>query len=688
MKSRDLLLEIGTEEIPSRFIPPALSEVSQAAAEELKAERLSFEKIQVLGTPRRIALIVRSLAAKQEDKTEEFKGPAWAGAFDTSGNPTKAARGFAKSKGVEVEALEKREVGGQEFAVAVIRQEGKETPVILPELLEKVVKSITFPKSMYWDSTFHRFARPVRWLLSVYGEEYVDVKFGTVRSDRFTRGHRFMGQKKIEIANVGEYLEKLHDNFVIADPGKRREKMLSGISAIEKEIGGKAVLEKDLVEENLFLVEYPVPFYGSFDPSFLDIPEEVLVTTMKNHQRYFPVRDGSGALKPFFIGVSNNRATNMSVVREGNERVLKARLSDAAFFWTEDQKISLSARVDSLKKVIHHEKLGTVYEKVAQVRKLCASVCEMIPLSKADTRLVDRAAFLSRTDSVTDMVYEFPELRGVMGREYALRNGEDPRVALALYEQYLPSFSGDKVPSDMIGAILGVSERIDTVTGGFKAGLQPTGSQDPYGIRRASRTLNEIVWGVGMDVDVAELLDVSSGNRGLSPEDREAVREFFLQRLHIQLREKDFSHEMTTLALSVTGSRPMQTLRFLEAFREIQGAEWFRGLITSAVRVRNILQKAEGPDHELEPGLFLEDAERELFEAVDSLSPQVAEAVKDCDWNRLTKILAKLEPFITVFFDKVLVMDKEERIRNNRIALLGRCNRLFKSSGDLGLLRT
>ncbi len=464
--------------------------------------------------------------------------------------------------------------------------------------------------------------------------------------------------------------------------------MLSGISAIEKEIGGKAVLEKDLVEENLFLVEYPVPFYGSFDPSFLDIPEEVLVTTMKNHQRYFPVRDGSGALKPFFIGVSNNRATNMSVVREGNERVLKARLSDAAFFWTEDQKIPLSARVDSLKKVIHHEKLGTVYEKVAQVRKLCASVCEMIPLSKADTRLVDRAAFLSRTDSVTDMVYEFPELRGVMGREYALRNGEDPRVALALYEQYLPSFSGDKVPSDMIGAILGVCERIDTVTGGFKAGLQPTGSQDPYGIRRASRTLNEIVWGVGMDVDVAELLDVSSGNRGLSPEDREAVREFFLQRLHIQLREKDFSHEMTTLALSVTGSRPMQTLRFLEAFREIQGAEWFRGLITSAVRVRNILQKAEGPDHELEPGLFLEDAERELFEAVDSLSPQVAEAVKDCDWNRLTKILAKLEPFITVFFDKVLVMDKEERIRNNRIALLGRCNRLFKSSGDLGLLRT
>lgn len=688
MNYRDLLLEIGTEEIPSRFISPALSAVSEAAAEEFKAERLTFEKIQVLGTPRRIAIIVRSLALKQEDKTEEFRGPAWGSAFDASGNPAKAAKGFARSKGVEVEALEKRVVGEQEFAVAVVRQEGKDTREILPGLLGKVARSITFPKSMYWDSTFNRFARPVRWLLSIYGEEYVSVEFGTVRSDRFTRGHRFMGQKKIEIASVGEYLEKLHDNFVIADPGKRREKMLSGVSAIEKEIGGKAVLDRDLVEENLFLVEYPVPFYGSFDQSFLEIPEEVLITTMKKHQRYFPVRDGAGALKPFFIGVSNNRATNMSVVREGNERVLKARLSDAAFFWAEDQKVPLSAKVDSLKKVIHHEKLGTVFEKVAHVRALCGLLCGKLHLSKADTRLVDRAVYLSRADNVTDMVYEFPELRGVMGREYALRNGEDPRVALALYEQYLPAFSGDKTPSDVIGAVLGICERIDTITGGFKAGLQPSGSQDPYGIRRASRTVNEIIWGVGMDVDVAEMLELSSENRGLSQEDRDAVLEFTHQRLHNQLREREFSHEMTTLAISVTGSRPMQTLRFLEAFREIQGADWFRGLIISAVRVRNILQKSETSDHVLDVGLFREDAERELFEAVDSLSIQVADAVNSCDWDRLTKILAKLEPFITVFFDKVLVMDKDELIRNNRIALLERCNRLFETSGDLGLLKT
>ena len=688
MNKRDLLLEIGTEEIPSRFIPPALSETAAIAEEEFRAERLVFEKMHTLGTPRRIVLIVRSLEERQQDKTEEFKGPAWASAFDPSGNPTKAAKGFAKSKGVDVDSLEKRGIRGQEFVVAVKREEGRASSEILPEVLERIIKRLSFPKSMYWDGTFNRFARPVRWLLAIYGEETLKVEFGTVISDNFTRGHRFMGVRKIEVSSVGEYLEKLHDNFVIADPEKRREKMLAGISSIEKEIGGKAVLDKDLVEENLFLVEYPVPFFGSFDQSFLRIPEEVLITTMKNHQRYFPVRDSSGALKPFFIGVSNNRATNMSVVREGNERVLRARLSDASFFWEEDQKIPLSARVDLLKKIVHHEKLGTVYEKVSQVRKLCASLCKMLSLSAEETKMVDRAALLSKADSVTDMVYEFPELRGVMGREYALRNGENPRVALALYEQYLPAFSGDKIPSDIIGAMVGICDRIDTITGGFKAGLQPTGSQDQYGIRRASRTLNEILWGMDLDADVLVITEMSSLSRGLSEDQKTAATGFILQRLHNQLREKGYSHELTTLAISVAGSRPKQALRLLDAFQEVQGADWFNGLVTSAVRVRNILQKAEISGLELDPGLLREDAERELYDAVELLSPQVEEAVGSCDWNELTQVLSKLEPFISAFFDKVLVMDNDEHIRNNRIALLERCNGLFKTSGDLGLLKT
>ncbi|MDO9508839.1 MAG: glycine--tRNA ligase subunit beta [Thermovirgaceae bacterium] len=688
MGNKDLLLEIGTEELPSRFILPALSDAARSAGEELKSERLAFEKIQTFGTPRRLALLVRGLGAKQEDLTEEFKGPSWSSAFDASGNPTKAAKGFAKSKGVDIESLEKRKIGDNEFAVAVIRQEGRKTLEILSPILERILKNISFPKSMYWDKTFTRFARPVRWILSIYGDDPVQVELGSVRSGVVTRGHRFMGMKNIEIRTVGEYLEKLYDNFVIADPEKRREKMLSGISTLEKEIGGKAVLYEDLLEENLFLVEYPVPFYGSFDPSYLEMPEEVLITTMKNHQRYFPVRDSSGALRPFFIGVSNNRATNMSVVREGNERVLRARLSDAAFFWAADQKIPLSGRVDSLKKIVHQEKLGTVYEKVALVRKLSASLCQSLGLEKDEKELVDRAAMLARADTTTDMVYEFPELRGVMGREYALKNGEDPRVALALYEQYLPAFSGDQVPEDSIGAILGICDRIDTITGGFKAGLQPTGSQDQYGIRRASRTMNEILWGTEMDADVAGLAAVSSKNRGLSEEQFRPMMEFIMQRLHNQLREKGFPHGLTTLAVSVAGSRPLQALRLLDAFSVIKDQDWFSGLVVSAVRVRNILQKFEKTQNAVDAGLFSEEAEIELYKTVEMLSPDIREAVARCDWDGLTKILARLEPFITSFFDHVLVMDSDEAIRDNRIAILERCNELFKSAGDLGILKS
>lgn len=688
MGNRDLLLEIGAEEIPSRFIPAALRVAVRTAEEELRSERVVFEKIQVFATPRRLALLVRGVAENQEDMVEEFKGPSWSVAFDHSGNPTKAAKGFAKSKGVEVETLEQREIGGNAFAVAVIRQEGKTTLEILPALLERILKNISFPKSMYWDRTFTRFARPIRWILTIFGKDQIPLEYGSIRSGSETRGHRFMGKKNIEISNVDEYLEKLHDNFVIADPEKRREKMLSGISTLEKEIGGKAVLDEDLVEENLFLVEYPVPFYGSFDPSYLEMPEEVLITTMKHHQRYFPVRDSAGVLRPFFIGVSNNRATNMSVVREGNERVLRARLSDAAFFWAEDQKVPLSGRVDSLKKIVHHEKLGSVYEKVAHVRKLSAFLCKNLGLGKEDTDLVDRAAMLSKADTATDMVYEFPELRGVMGREYALKNGENPRVALALFEQYLPAFAGDKAPVDNIGAILGICDRIDTITGGFKAELQPTGSQDPYGIRRASRTMNEILWGTGIDADVSALAAASSEELGLSGDQTVPMMEFITQRLHNQLREKGFAHGLTTLAVSVTGSRPRQALRLLKAFSVVQEEEWFNGLVVSAVRVRNILQKAEMTHEAVDPALFRENAEKKLFESVEMLSPQVSKAVGECDWEGLTKILASLEPFITTFFDKVLVMDGDDAIRNNRISLLACCNELFQSAGDLGILKS
>ncbi len=686
MKTRDLLLEVGTEEIPAGFVRWALDEIVRIAEKDFKRERLSFQKIQSFGTPRRITLVVRGLGENQDDLAEEFKGPLWEQAFDVNDNPTKAAKGFARSRQVEVDELEKREVGGTEYAFAVLRRPGSPATDVLPELLQGILKQIVFPKNMYWDQSFTRFARPVRWILCLFGNETVPVSFGRVASSNSTRGHRFMGDRVIEISDVDEYQDKLFDNYVLFDPDKRREKMMAAISSLEKEVGGKAENDVDLIEENLFLVEYPVPFAGSFDESFLDIPEEVLTTTMKHHQRYFPVRDSKGRLKPCFIGVSNNRASNMSVVREGNERVLRARLADASFFRNEDLKTPLSAKVEELKTIVYQEQMGTMADKVAKVGELSTIVSCELGLTDEEKKMVDRAVYLSRADIVTHMVYEFAELRGVMGREYARCDGENERVALALYEQYLPAAAGGELPTDVIGAVLGLAERADTIAGCFCCGLQPSGSQDPYGLRRSARTINEIIWGCALDVSLEPLL--TSALSAYSAEEKpDGMLDFARQRLHNQLREKGYSHDLTSLAISVTKLRPLQALRFLESFAAVQSEDWFSGLITSAVRVRNLLSKAGGGSFTVDADVLSEEPERDLFKSVRSIAPDVQKSVDECDWDGVTRLLARLEPSVTRFFDDVLVMADDEKTRNNRLAILQECNCLFKMVGDLGTLK-
>ncbi|MCD6183587.1 MAG: glycine--tRNA ligase subunit beta [Thermovirga sp.] len=686
MITKDFLFEIGTEEIPARFVSWAVKEIEEIAKTEFSAARLSFGCIQSFATPRRLTIYVRDLSERQEDFVEAFKGPAWEQAFDAYGNPTKAAKGFAKSKGVDVEELEKREVGGSYFAFAVRRTEGKDVREILPEILEKIIKRLVFPKNMYWDSSMIRFARPIRWILSLYGEEVVSFKYGNITSDRKTSGHRFMGAKTFDLEKVDDYFSKLYENYVIVDPEKRKEKMMMGIAVLEKEINGKAQLDKELVEENLYLVEYPVPFVGTFDESFLEMPEEVLVTTMKHHQRYFPVRDSSGKLKPYFIGVSNNRATNMANVREGNERVLRARLSDAAFFWKEDLKVPLKNRVEGLKNIVYQEKLGSMYDKTTKVKELASHVCTLLGLEE-EKPLVERAAYLSKADLLTNMVYEFPELRGIMGREYAKKSGEHERVALALYEQYLPGYVGDSLPTDVVGAVVGLAERADTILGGFKVGLQPTGSQDPYGLRRAARGINEIIWGLGLDLDLIQVFSVGASLHEMSDEQIAEVLDFIRQRLLFQLKEKGFGHELVELALDVTWANPLQAYRFTETFSKVLKKDWFEGLVTSAVRVNNILDKADEVPEFPNEALFVEAQERELYEGVNGIKDEVARAVEHNDWEELTKILSRLEPFVSAFFDSVLVMAQDEAIRKNRLALLKQTKSLFSTVGDLSRLK-
>nr|WP_315102309.1 glycine--tRNA ligase subunit beta [uncultured Fretibacterium sp.] len=690
MALRNVILEIGTEELPSRFLPETLRSLERLSVSALSDNRLGFKDVRTYATPRRLVLHIRELDETQSSSVSLLKGPPLASAYDSKGEPTRAALGFAKSKGVEVDSLGELEVDGVKYVAAEVREESRRTLDVLPGLLRGLVEGLSFPKSMYWAEPGVRFARPIRWLLALADDTVVPFEYGGVRSGRTTSGHRFMGQRSIEIRNADEFLERLYDNSVILDQDKRRQKLETAISLLKQDFEGNLEVEMDpeLLEENLFLVEFPAPFIGTFDERYLEIPEEVLITSMKKNQKYFAVRnrDRGNALANVFIGVSNNRATDMRTIREGNERVLRARLEDAAFFWAEDRRKPLSTNVERLKDVTYQEKLGSVYDKVERTRELALLLCERLGRDSL-AKLVERAAWLSKADLVTRMVYEFPELQGVMGREYARHDGEDPRVALALYEQYLPRFASDSLPTDDVGAILGLAERIHIVVSCHKVGLEPTGSQDPYGLRRAARCINEILWGRSLDLDLEEAVRESAQLNQVEQGVLERILAFIGQRLLVQLKEKGYEHELAALALSVIGRRPCQALRLMEALDEVKDEPWFSDLMTSAVRVRNILQKApEAPDA-VDPALLAKPAERALYDEVVRLEPGVREVLNSNDWKGLTARLAELSPVVSAFFDDVMVMDPDERVRANRLALLRRCNALFEEVGDLGALR-
>ena len=691
MPIKNVLLEIGTEEIPSRFIPEALKTLKERAEAALASNRLTFKDVNTYATPRRLTVMISNVSDTQTEQVEEFKGPALTNAYDQNGVPTRAALGFAKSKGVDVQDLKEIDVNGVKYVAVVIRQESKQALEVLPEILSGLISGLTFPKSMYWDNSGVRFARPVRWIVALADDTVIPFTFGGVESGRRTSGHRFMGRRLIDIPSASNYLDLLYDNNVILDQEKRLQKMKAMIASLQKDFDGNYEVELDpaILEENLYLVEYPVPFIGKFDKKFLDIPEEVLTTSMKKNQKYLAVRsrDNHGKLAPYFIGVSNNLVANMDVICKGNERVLRARLEDAAFFWIEDRKIPLASFVERLKSVTYQEKLGSVYDKVMLTRKLALWICHTYG-EQDIASLVDRAAYLSKADLVTSMVFEFPELQGVMGREYAKASGEDSRVSLALHEQYLPQFAGDKIPTDDVGAVLGIAERVHIITACHKVGLEPTGSQDPYALRRAARCINEILFARKYNFSVSDMVNEACKINEVNDETKAKILDFMRQRLLMQLKERGYSHELATMGVNVAGDVPYQALRLIETMNSVKGEEWFGALANSAVRVKNILQKnAKGvADIVPDKALMTLDAERELLAEVQRIDDPVREAVKVYDWQGLAKMLAELSPVITKFFDGVMVMDKDETVRDNRIALLKKCNELFMTAGDLSVV--
>lgn len=688
MASRDLLFEIGTEELPARFMPRTLSDVKSFAKEALDALHIGHGEILSLSTPRRIVLYVKDLEEGQQDSVETMRGPAAKIAYDAEGNPTKALQGFARSRGIDLKDLKTQKIGNAEYVVAEKRVKGKETLSVLPEMLETLIKKLSFPKNMYWSDKTVRFARPVRWLVALYGGALVSVEFAGVKSGNVSRGHRFMGSPAIVIKDAKDYAAAMAANSVVIDPEERKKIILSGIAGVENELGAKVDVDPALLEENVHLNEYPVVFYGSFDREFLEIPEEVLTLSMAKNQRYFPVRNKKGKLLANFVGVSNNKAKDMSVVRDGNERVLRARLYDAAFFWKEDRAKSIDTMADELKNVTYQVQLGSVYDKVQRVKALSLKLAEK--LGKDDfSEFVERAAELAKFDTVSSMVYEFAEVQGVMGREYARKAGEREEVALAIYEQYLPRFAGDELPSGYTGAILGMADRADTIAAIYKIGQEPTSSQDPYGLRRAARCINEIAWGLSLDVDMESLMAEAAKPYELDGEALTRIADFLKLRLQVQMKEKGLNHEVVSLALQTIPSRPLQAYRMAETLQKVAGEEWFGELITAAVRVKNILAKAgsEADGAQIDESRLTADAETALYKALKDLTEPAREAVKACKWEALASALSQLAPVISKFFEDVMVMDKDETVRRNRLALLCRSQEFFMLVGDFSLLK-
>lgn len=654
--AKDLLLEIGTEEIPARFIPGILSQMESQMKAKLEELRLDFEAVEVYATPRRLTLCVRQVAEEQPDQTKENKGPSVKIAFDADGNPSKAAQGFARGQKVDPKDL----VVKDDYVYAIVHEKGQKTEALLTRVLEELILGLNFPKNMRWANLDFKFVRPIRWLLAIWENVRIPLTIAGVASDMFTMGHRFLGQGKVEVTSVADYFTKLKDNFVMLDPKEREQVIVEQIEALAAQEGGKAEITEDLLEEVVYLVEYPTALCGSFEDAYLALPPEAVITPMREHQRYFPVLDKDGKLMPRFITVRNGSADHIEVVQHGNERVLRARLDDAKFFYEEDKKQTLASRVDKLKTIVFQEGLGTIYDKAVRLQELAVFLAQEAGVN-ADEAELRRAALLAKTDLLTGMVGEFSELQGIMGREYAKLDGESDAVAEAIFEHYLPRFAGDVLPQTDIGRIVGIADKIDNIVATFSRGLIPTGSQDPYALRRQALGIAHIVIEAGYSVSltrvavkVAELLGLDDAK---TDELMNAVHDFFVLRMKNILSDAGVRYDIVDAVLEAG----CDDLADCEKRAQVLQNHDFSTAVQALTRVSNLVKDSELLD--VDAALFEQEAEGALWEAFD--------AVKDVDNHEMRlEALIKLAQPIDKFFADVMVMAKDDAVKNNRIALL------------------
>ncbi len=710
-----LLFEIGTEEIPAKFMPGILKQLKELAAAKMQELRIPFEDITVYGTPRRMAFIAGGVAETQADVVVEAKGPSVKIAY-VSGAPSKAAQGFARGQGVDVKDLVVRD----NYVYAVKHLAGQPVVELLPGLLMDILTSLSFPKTMRWADYEFRFVRPIRWMVALFGDQIIPVEICGVKSGKFSMGHRFMQQSlkaaaesqgllsaalskvgnkvysalagvkgAVEIPSAGDYKKVMYDNFVMVDQDERRALILQQIKDLAAQNGGEAEINEGLLEEVNYLVEWPTALCGKFEEKFLSLPKECIITPMREHQRYFPVLDEDGNLLNKFITVRNGGSEHLDIVTHGNERVLRARLSDAEFFFNEDRAIKLEDRLEKLKTVSFQEGLGNMYDKSERLVKM-AEMLRFAINTPVDEEELRRCALLCKTDLVTGMVIEFTELQGVMGREYALLDGEKPEVATGIFEHYLPRFAGDALPATTIGRIVGIGDKLDNICATFSRGLAPTGSQDPYALRRQALGVINILLDANYHISLAKiiagtlyLLDIKPEETGkLVPQ----IMEFFKQRLRNLLMDQGIRYDVIDAVFADKRNDDMVDLavrcKALAAYVEAGNAE---PLVQVSVRVSNLCKKIE-KEVAISGALFKDESENKLHEVVAAVSKEIIPEIVLYDYAAVLKAGEKVIEPVNAFFDNVMVMDEDENVKNNRLAMLEEVRGIVNAVGDLSLL--
>jgi len=670
----NLLFEIGTEEIPAKYMPHTLKQLKAIMNTKLTENRINYNDVKTFGTPRRIVVFAEGISERQSDVNELVKGPSKKVAYDSDGVPTKALSGFMRSRGINESDIIIKQVDGVDYVFANKTESGKETKEILVSLLPEIIYSINFPKSMRWRDYSIRFARPIRWITAILGRDVVEFSIEGVSSSNITKGHRTLSNRSIELNCADEYFDRLSGEYIMVDPEERKQSIVQQVSELARSRNGKAIIDDDLLSEVVFLVEYPTALIGNFHKEFLELPKEVVITPMKEHQRYFPVVDNDGRLLPYFITVRNGNDEFIDNVRIGNERVLHARLKDAQFFYEEDLKESLESKVEKLKTVVFQERLGTVYDKAARISALAEFIGNKLSLTDAQMSMLKLAAYLCKADLVTGMVNEFDELQGIMGKEYALKSGEELGVAEAIRSHYLPRYSGDEIPADTIGQILSIADKLDSCVGIFGIGVQPTGSQDPYGLRRSCIGIITVIAESNMNIDISELIDYSINLFGEKlTEDNSKLHstivDFVKQRIRVGLIDKGFRHDVIDSVLSMELADICDLYkRILEISEILTSDERFKDLLTSLTRVFNLASKAS--DVETDTSIFENESEHSLYSTNFIVKKAVEHKIKLRCFTDAVKSLYELIDPINAFFESTMVIVDDDIIRNNRLSLL------------------